>query len=344
MLGMHQNARFCTTLKNLTKVENSGIVGLRNLGNTCFMNSVIQCLSNTSQLQQYCTKERYTSDVCTASSMRGALIKTFASLLHSIWKNPDNESCISPHAFKNQIQKFAPRFVGYNQQDAQEFLRYLLQGLHEDVNRITFRPRSVSSHISDDLSDKQKATQSWNRYLRLDDSKIVDLFVGQLKSSLKCTVCGHVSVTFDPFWDLSLPIPKTSGQASIQQCLNLFTKEETLEGDEKPVNLFKMQRKKKMYKKSYDLEVSKNTCFAYPSYLKRFSPHDRYPTKLNSTVNFPINNLDLNPFASDSNKGQNLIYNLYAVSNHSGSTYSGHYTAYCKHPNSGVWHDFNDSK
>ncbi|KAG1652426.1 Ubiquitin carboxyl-terminal hydrolase 2 [Nymphon striatum] len=314
MLGMHQNARFCTTLKNLTKVENSGIVGLRNLGNTCFMNSVIQCLSNTSQLQQYCTKERYTSDVCTASSMRGALIKTFASLLHSIWKNPDNESCISPHAFKNQIQKFAPRFVGYNQQDAQEFLRYLLQGLHEDVNRITFRPRSVSSHISDDLSDKQKATQSWNRYLRLDDSKIVDLFVGQLKSSLKCTVCGHVSVTFDPFWDLSLPIPKTSGQASIQQCLNLFTKEETLEGDEKPVN------------------------------LKRFSPHDRYPTKLNSTVNFPINNLDLNPFASDSNKGQNLIYNLYAVSNHSGSTYSGHYTAYCKHPNSGVWHDFNDSK
>lgn len=111
------------------------------------------------------------------------LSSAFTSLLQSIWKNTDKESCISPHAFKNQIQKFAPRFVGYkygfilshsfgtkstefilhcskliletftiySQQDAQEFLRYLLQGLHEDVNRVTSRPRSSSSQICDDL-------------------------------------------------------------------------------------------------------------------------------------------------------------------------------------------------
>lgn len=69
----------------------------------------------------------------------------------------------------------------------------------------------------------------------MDNSRILDLFVGQLKSTLKCTHCGHCSVTFDPFWDLSLPIPTRTGQLRLSQCLDSFTREETLDGDEKPV-------------------------------------------------------------------------------------------------------------
>jgi ubiquitin carboxyl-terminal hydrolase 2/21 len=88
-------------------------------------------------------------------------------------------------------------------------------------------------------SDSDRAVESWKRYLRRDDSKIVDLFVGQLKSTLQCTVCGHCSVTFDPFWDLSLPIPtsanKSTSNLRLQHCLDLFAKEEILDGDEKPV-------------------------------------------------------------------------------------------------------------
>ena len=87
-------------------------------------------------------------------------------------------------------------------------------------------------------SDAEKAAESWRRYLRRDDSRIVDLFVGQLKSTLQCTVCGHRSVTFGPFWDLSLPIPPTSASVRslrVQHCLDLFAKEEILDGDEKPV-------------------------------------------------------------------------------------------------------------
>ena len=70
----------------------------------------------------------------------------------------------------------------------------------------------------------------------MDNSKIVDIFVGQLKSTLRCTHCGHCSVTFDPFWDLSLPIPQKVGPVRLQQCLESFTREETLDGDEKPVS------------------------------------------------------------------------------------------------------------
>lgn len=84
------------------------------------------------------------------------------------------------------------------------------------------------------FSDNQKATEAWKRYLRMDDSKVVDIFVGQLKSTLQCTVCGHCSVTFDPFWDLSLPVPSRTGQPKLQSCLDAFTKEEVLDGEEKP--------------------------------------------------------------------------------------------------------------
>ena len=79
-----------------------------------------------------------------------------------------------------------------------------------------------------------KAAESWKRYLRSEDSTIVDVFVGQLRSSLQCTVCDHVSVTLDPFWDLSLPIPSRSGSVKLNQCLEHFTKEEVLDGEEKP--------------------------------------------------------------------------------------------------------------
>lgn len=87
-------------------------------------------------------------------------------------------------------------------------------------------------------SDTQKAVETWKLYLRYDNSKIVDTFGGLLKSILKCTHCGHCSTTFEPFWDLSLPIPDNSVFPIIMaHCLDLFTKEEVLDADEMPVML-----------------------------------------------------------------------------------------------------------
>lgn len=88
-------------------------------------------------------------------------------------------------------------------------------------------------------SDSLKAVEIWKRYLRLDNSKIVDTFGGLLKSTLECTHCGHCSTTFEPFWDLSLPIPDSlshPGKLLLSHCIDLFTKEEFLDGDEMPVN------------------------------------------------------------------------------------------------------------
>ncbi|XP_053621781.1 ubiquitin carboxyl-terminal hydrolase 37-like isoform X2 [Plodia interpunctella] len=317
--------------------QTSGLNGLRNIGNTCFMNSVIQCLSNTRPLLEYLSDEKYQGEInTTLSCMKGALIKAFASVIKELWRSGEKDSVVNTTSLKSQVQRFAPRFMGYSQQDAQEFLRYLLEGLHEDVNRVTVKPKPILTEIDDNLSDSAKANEAWSRYLRVEESLVGDIFVGQLKSTLRCTHCNHDSVTFDPFWDLSLPIPSRTGNLKLQQCLQHFTKQEELDGDEKPTCSKCGVRRKCL--KWFTVQKFPQILVIH---LKRFSPTERFRGKLNVLVEFPLSNLDMGPYAANR---QNAVYNLYAVSNHSGTTYSGHYTAYCKHPYTGDWHEYNDSR
>ncbi|KAJ7990285.1 hypothetical protein DPEC_G00298730 [Dallia pectoralis] len=324
----------------INQVKNSknsqGLVGLRNLGNTCFMNSILQCLSNTADLRDYCLHNSYRRDLSNNSrSNTGALMEEFAKLLQTMWTSASSEA-VGPSEFKTQIQRYAPRFVGYNQQDAQEFLRFLLDGLHNEVNRVTVRPRGNTEDL-DHLPDREKGEKMWKKYLEREDSKIVDLFVGQLKSSLTCSTCGYCSTVFDPFWDLSLPIAKKGyGEVSLMDCMRLFTKEDVLEGDEKPT-CYRCKARRRCTKKF--------TVQRFPRilvlHLKRFS-EARRTSKLSTFVNFPLEKLDLREFASENSI--NAVYDLYAVSNHSGTTMGGHYTAYCRSPASGEWYTFNDSR
>ncbi|NWS30374.1 UBP2 hydrolase, partial [Polioptila caerulea] len=313
-----------------------GLTGLRNLGNTCFMNSILQCLSNTKELRDYCLQNQYLRDLNNNSRMRTALMSEFAKLIQLLWTSSPNES-VSPSEFKTQIQRYAPRFVGYNQQDAQEFLRFLLDGLHSEVNRVLVRPRA-STDTLDHLPDDEKSRQMWRRYQEREDSRISDLFVGQLKSSLTCSECGYCSTAFDPFWDLSLPIPKKGyGEVTLMDCLRLFTKEDVLDGDEKPT-CCRCKARTRCTKKFSIQKFPKILVL----HLKRFSEARIRSSKLTTFVNFPLKDLDLREFASQS--CNHAVYNLYAVSNHSGTTMGGHYTAYCKSPVSSEWHSFNDSR
>jgi len=315
--------------------SNQGINGLRNIGNTCFMNSVIQCLSNTKPLMNYLAQDDYSREINTSSSsMKGSLVKAFATVIKGLWKV--NGRVVDPSSLKGAIQRFAPRFSGYNQEDSQEFLRYLLEGLHEDVNRVTTRPAPINTEIDTSLSVSEQAMEAWKRYIRRDDSHLVDLFVGQLKSTLQCTHCNHESVTFEPFWDLSLGIPSRSGDVSLLECFDAFTKEETLDGDEMPTcEACKMRRK----------STKRYTLYRLPKilvvHLKRFSPTERFRQKLSSVVSFPLSGFSLSRYTDSVTCSS---YNCYAISNHSGTLSSGHYTAYAKHPNSGQWHLYNDTR
>ncbi|XP_034556956.1 ubiquitin carboxyl-terminal hydrolase 2a isoform X2 [Notolabrus celidotus] len=323
------------TRDSMNSKNAQGLVGLKNLGNTCFMNSILQCLSNTQSLRDYCLHNSHRRDLNNNSRTNTALMQEFAKLIQSMWTSSSSEA-VSPSEFRTQIQRYAPRFVRYSQQDAQEFLRFLLDGLHNEVNRVTVRPRGTMDDY-DHLPDEEKGRKMWSKYLEREDSKIVDLFVGQLKSSLTCRHCGFCSTVFDPFWDLSLPIAKTGYcEVSLMDCMRLFTKEDILDGDEKP--MCSRCEVRRVCAKKFTIQKFPKILVLH---LKRFSEGQR-TGKLSTFVNFPVTDLDLREFASQSST--NAVYNLYAVSNHSGTTTGGHYTAYCRNPSNGEWYTFNDSR
>lgn len=183
-----------------------GLAGLGNLGNTCFMNSSLQCLSHTPPLVSFFLANLYRDDINQDNPLGqgGALAEAFGALLHLLWQG--NTGSVSPRAFKYSLAQFAPQFSGYSQQDSQELLAFLLDGLHEDLNRIKDKPY-VEDKDSNGRPDEELAAEAWHNYRLRNDSVVVDHFQGLFKSCLVCPGCGHSSVKFDPFMYLSLPLP-----------------------------------------------------------------------------------------------------------------------------------------
>lgn len=183
-----------------------GLCGLANMGNTCFMNSALQCMSNTPLLTEYFLEDRYIAELNTSNplGMRGEIARSYADLVKVMWSG--SYSSVMPKPFKTAVGRFAPQFSGFQQQDCQELMAFLLDGLHEDLNRVLHKPY-IELKDNDGRPDEVVAQEAWQNYLLRNNSVIVDIFHGLLKSTLVCPDCQKLSVTFDPFCYLSLPLP-----------------------------------------------------------------------------------------------------------------------------------------
>ncbi|KAL7111065.1 hypothetical protein ACP275_05G064500 [Erythranthe tilingii] len=195
-------------MKPVTGGDRRGLAGLQNLGNTCFMNSALQCLVHTPHLAHYFLQD-YSDEINTQNSlgMHGELALSFGELLRKLWSS--GRTSVAPRAFKGKLARFAPQFSGYNQHDSQELLAFLLDGLHEDLNRVKQKPY-MEINDSDGQPDEEVADGFWRYHKARNDSIIIDICQGQYKSTLVCPVCDKISITFDPFMYLSLPLPSTA--------------------------------------------------------------------------------------------------------------------------------------
>ncbi|KAK5457282.1 hypothetical protein LTS15_005063 [Exophiala xenobiotica] len=189
-----------------------GITGLSNLGNTCYMNSALQCIRSVEELSQYFLHDQWKKDLNVDNPLghHGEVAKAYANLLHQIYD--ENASSTNPSRFKSVIGKYGSSFSGYQQQDSQEFLLFLLDGLQEDLNRIhkkpyIEKPDSTDDMVEDSAALKEFADMNWDIYKARNDSVITDLFAGMYKSTLTCPVCQKVSIIFDPFNNLTLQLP-----------------------------------------------------------------------------------------------------------------------------------------
>ncbi|OMJ94630.1 hypothetical protein SteCoe_2120 [Stentor coeruleus] len=182
--------------------------GLQNLGNTCFMNSAIQCLAHCEDLTRFFLCDDYAKKINRNNPLgtKGKLAVAYAEIL-KVMKS-GREKSIAPWSLKKTIASVASQFEGYQQHDSHEFLSYLISGLHEDLNQIHKKPYDGSDIKF--TNDQEVADESWRRHHLRNKSVIVDLMYGQYKSTLKCPKCLKISYAFDPYNCLSLPIPQSS--------------------------------------------------------------------------------------------------------------------------------------
>lgn len=194
-----------------------GSLGLSNLGNTCYMNSALQCLLHIPEINYYFFYNLYKRELNSDNPLgnHGDVANSFGALLRQAFDSSSSaksSSSIAPREFKSTIGRYSSMFSGYMQQDSQEFLSWLLDALHEDLNRIYKKPYSEKPELKDEeVFDPQAiirlAETCWDQHKKRNDSVIIDLFTGLYQSTLICPTCSKTSITFDPFNDLTLPLP-----------------------------------------------------------------------------------------------------------------------------------------
>ena len=321
-----------------TKYADRGLSGLRNLGNTCFLNSAIQCLSNTLTLSDYLIENELPND-----RQESNLISEFKDVVDKLMNH--NGVVIVPKGLyvaliRLSILKDCPIAFNGSQQDSLEFLVFFIDALHNSLSREV--KITIKGDIKNEMDKKaHQAMKRWKDYFKDNYSEIIKIFYGQLSSDLICPNCENINTNYDPVCYFNLAIPnENKNHYTLEECFELYTSNETLDND----NQWRCDNCHTLGN-----AIKKNNIWKTPKImiisLKRFqrNPVNREILEKNSVlIEFPIEELDLQNYCIGYDKYKSK-YNLIAICNHSGSLGGGHYYAYCRN-GSGKWYNFNDAR
>jgi ubiquitin carboxyl-terminal hydrolase 8 len=318
---------------NINNYKDKGLSGLANLGNTCFINSCMQVLSHTYELNHFLDDEKYKKKL--KNKYDSALLLEWDNLRNLMWSN----NCIvSPNKFLNTIHKVAKikgmeMFTGYSQNDLPEFLLFLIDCFHNSISReikmtISGQAENETDKIAIQCFEMIKNMYSkeysevWNLFYAVHVSEITNLETGK-----------QIKITPEPYFMIDLSIPSNNKSPSLIDCFECYVEGEVLDGENAWYNDETKER----------INIRKKILFwSLPNILvidlKRFNARNQ---KNQILVTFPLDDLDLTKYVIGYKK-ESYHYELYGVCNHSGGVLGGHYTAYVKNAN-GKWYHFNDT-
>lgn len=323
---------------NLNVALQKGISGLSNLGNTCYINSCIQILSHTTELNEL-LDDTTTIKRINKKIIDGVLLEEWNSLRNLMWSS---NCVISPGRFFKMIQltakdKNMELFTGYSQNDINEFFMFILDSFHNALSRSI--KITISGKIENN-TDKLALScyETIQNNYKLGYSEICELFNG-ISVSIISDFHSNQQLNYkcETFFTLDLPIPKNRSP-TLKDCFDLYTEEEEIVGDNA---WFDENQNKK-------IDIKKKLLFwSFPKILvitlKRFTNVDK---KIQKLVTFPLDELDLSDYVVGYNK-EKYNYELYGVCNHHGTFVGGgHYTSFIKANNESSkakWYEFNDA-
>ena len=307
----------------------AGNKGLANLGNTCYMNSALQCLSHLTTFHP--NNEKFFEE-CKRADQNSLLYEWF-QFQRQMWQNEDNNMINPINLLKTFQAKCIEKdlyFSNFNQNDIDEFLVLFLDLLHQGVGR---KVEMTYNTKVEDEADKinLKSNQTWQRFYEKDYSYIVENFYSQLLGITSCTDCEYYTTNHDPIQVLSLEIPEEA--ESLDCCLKEYTQKYRLDvGEEWKCDQCKNQvrpfKQTRLWKTSDVLFIL----------LKRYNNNQ----KIDKYLEYPLT-LDLQDYNINYSKNKSNKYTLNSFAIHNGSLNGGHYYAVCKNYLDGKWSEYNDS-
>jgi ubiquitin C-terminal hydrolase len=321
----------------------NGKRGLCNIGNTCFMNSALQCIGHNEDLRHILLNDNLKIN----NNKQGEITKEWIRLMKALW-NEKTQVCraLRPLSFYKKfiiyvLRKGHSHFRGYSQNDVQEFIILLLDIFHESIKRkVDIRICGNPLNKKDEMA--MEAAKSFKNYFEKDYSEIIYLFYGQIQSNIIDSKTGKIiSISYEPICHFNLPIPYLDYledndieniDIHITDCFDVFCEEEELDEE----NLFEQNGKMISIEKKINI-------WEFPKILMvTFKRFDENLQKNNHFINFPLKNLDLSPYCLNYTNSS-AKFNLFGVCNHSGGVRGGHYYAYCLGDDN-KWREFNDNQ